>query len=79
MHDCLPLIFREYPVSDVASSFLAENEDHPVFDVEAINSSLYKKVKSLRKVRILRTKASHMWQFIRLCPETEKTLTSNGL
>lgn len=70
--------FREYPVSDVANSFLAENDDHPVFDVEAINSSLYKKVKNLRKVRTLRTKVSHMWQFVRLCPETEKTLTSNG-
>lgn len=66
-------------MSDVANSFLAENDDHPVFDVEAINSSLYKKVKNLRKVRTLRTKVSHMWQFVRLCPETEKTLTSNGL
>jgi len=71
--------FKTFPVSDRAFQFLADNEDQPVFDVRAINPQLYKKSRNLWKVRCLRVKISHMWQFIQLCSLSEEHLTQHGL
>jgi len=70
--------FKEYPVSDLAFRFLSEHEDHPVYNVNAVNPDLFKKVKNLKRVRMLRVKASHMWQYIRLCRDSENTVTKFG-
>jgi hypothetical protein len=71
--------FKEYSVSEFAYKFLTEYSDHPIYNVRAVNPDLYKKVKSLKKIRILRIKASHMWQYIQLCRIAETTITSNGI
>lgn len=70
--------FREYPVCDLAFKFLQEHEDHPVYNVRAVNPDLFKKVKNLKRVRQSRIKASHMWQYISLCKESENTVTKFG-
>lgn len=72
------LFFREYFVSDFAAKFLKDNEDQPVFDVQAINPNLYKKVRVLKKVRNLRIQLSHMWQYIQLCSLAENCQTTHG-
>lgn len=72
-------MFREYPVCDVADSFLKENEASPVFDVHAIEPGLGLKVKNLRRVRRCRLVISHLWQFVQLCPHTLTQVTRNGM
>uniref|UniRef100_A0A7E4V0H7 Phorbol-ester/DAG-type domain-containing protein n=1 Tax=Panagrellus redivivus TaxID=6233 RepID=A0A7E4V0H7_PANRE len=64
--------FKEYPVSDFASRFLSEHEDHPVYNVTAVNPELFKSVKQLKRFKTLRIKASHMWQFVQTCPYAER-------
>uniref|UniRef100_A0A1I7RRH6 DUF4206 domain-containing protein n=2 Tax=Bursaphelenchus xylophilus TaxID=6326 RepID=A0A1I7RRH6_BURXY len=71
--------FKEYPVCDVAESFLRENESLPVYDVYAIEPGLTLKVKNLRKVRRTRLVISHLWQFIQLCPRSTDIETKNGI
>uniref|UniRef100_A0A915EBQ2 Rubicon Homology domain-containing protein n=1 Tax=Ditylenchus dipsaci TaxID=166011 RepID=A0A915EBQ2_9BILA len=70
--------FKEYPVCDTAYKFLKDNEEQAVFNVQAIQPALYKKVTKLRKVRQLRVQLSHMWQYIQLCPSTELQRTPIG-
>ena len=72
-------VFREYPVSDCAFKFLNEYADHPVYSVRAVNPDLYRKIKNLKKIQTLRIKASHMWQYIRLCRAAETTITPHGM
>ncbi|CAD5227616.1 unnamed protein product [Bursaphelenchus okinawaensis] len=71
--------FKEYPVCDVAESFLHENESIPVYDVFAIEPRLTLKIKNLGKVRRIRLVISHLWQFIQLCPRSTEIETRNGI
>lgn len=45
-------------MSDIACKFLKDNEEQPVYDIRAINYSLYKKISNLRKFRELRIKGN---------------------
>lgn len=76
------IIYRQYSVCDIAYNFLDKNKNQPVFDLLIINPNLYEKVINLRKIREIRIKISHMWQYIQLCTKTNAYMTvceANGL
>uniref|UniRef100_A0A1I7ZG74 DUF4206 domain-containing protein n=1 Tax=Steinernema glaseri TaxID=37863 RepID=A0A1I7ZG74_9BILA len=70
--------FQAYPVSDIAFNFLSENVHQPVFDVEAIDSSLYSRNKQMRRLHQIRLKLSHLWSYISVCRVAQRTVTESG-
>lgn len=63
---------------DIALSFLQEIEDQPVFDVHVIEPALNRKVRNLKKIRAIRLKISHLWQYVQLCPVAFEAETKYG-
>ncbi|KAK0406672.1 hypothetical protein QR680_018725 [Steinernema hermaphroditum] len=70
--------FQAYPVSDIAFNFLSENVYQPVFDIGAIDGSLYVRNKQMRRLQQIRLKLAHLWSYISVCKVAQRTVTESG-
>ncbi|XP_048860373.1 run domain Beclin-1-interacting and cysteine-rich domain-containing protein-like isoform X1 [Brienomyrus brachyistius] len=59
--------FAKHPVSNFAGDLLAKIAGDPLFNLKDINFSLYKKVKTLDAVRLLRVQLYHMKNLFKTC------------
>ncbi|XP_057697901.1 run domain Beclin-1-interacting and cysteine-rich domain-containing protein isoform X1 [Corythoichthys intestinalis] len=59
--------FSKYYVSNFARDLLCKIAGDPLFNTNDINSSLYKKVKALESVRVLRMQLFHMKNLFKTC------------
>ncbi|XP_053368393.1 run domain Beclin-1-interacting and cysteine-rich domain-containing protein [Clarias gariepinus] len=59
--------FGKYYVSNFARDLLGKIAQDPLFNLHAINSGLYKKVKNLEAVRVLRLQLFHMKNLFKTC------------
>ncbi|XP_030647387.1 run domain Beclin-1-interacting and cysteine-rich domain-containing protein [Chanos chanos] len=59
--------FSKYYVSNFARDLLAKIAGDPLFNLNDINSGLYKKVKALETVRVLRVQLNHMKTLLKTC------------
>ncbi|XP_072555870.1 run domain Beclin-1-interacting and cysteine-rich domain-containing protein-like isoform X1 [Paramormyrops kingsleyae] len=59
--------FAKHPVSNFAWDLLAKIAGDPLFNLKDINFSLYKKVKTLDAVRVLRVQLYHMKNLFKTC------------
>ncbi|KAI1883204.1 hypothetical protein AGOR_G00242800 [Albula goreensis] len=59
--------FSKYPVSNFARDLLGKIAGDPLFNLNDINSGLYKKVKALEAVRLLRVQLYHMKNLFKTC------------
>ncbi|XP_068175058.1 run domain Beclin-1-interacting and cysteine-rich domain-containing protein isoform X1 [Antennarius striatus] len=59
--------FSKYYVSNFARDLLSKISGDPLFNVSDINSGLYKKVKALETVRVLRMQLFHMKNLFKTC------------
>ncbi|XP_019730940.1 run domain Beclin-1-interacting and cysteine-rich domain-containing protein isoform X2 [Hippocampus comes] len=66
--------FSKYYVSNFARDLLTKIAGDPLFNPNDINSGLYKKVKALESVRILRMQLFHMKTLFRTCRFSKEVL-----
>ncbi|KAG7514974.1 hypothetical protein JOB18_046776 [Solea senegalensis] len=66
--------FSKYYVSNFARDLLSKIAGDPLFNPSDINSGLYKKVKSLEAVRVLRVKLFHMKNLFKTCRFAKEVL-----
>uniref|UniRef100_A0A4W3HZU8 Rubicon autophagy regulator n=1 Tax=Callorhinchus milii TaxID=7868 RepID=A0A4W3HZU8_CALMI len=59
--------FSKYYVSNFSKDLLSKIWNDPLFNVQDINSALYRKVKSLDQVRMLRIQLVHMKNLFKTC------------
>ncbi|XP_018618225.2 run domain Beclin-1-interacting and cysteine-rich domain-containing protein-like isoform X2 [Scleropages formosus] len=59
--------FAKYPVSNFARDLLGKIAGDPLFNLKDINGGLYKKVKALETVRLLRVQLYHMKNMFKTC------------
>ncbi|KAG7456921.1 hypothetical protein MATL_G00241060 [Megalops atlanticus] len=59
--------FGKYPVSNFARDLLSKIAGDPLFNLNDINSGLYRKVKALETVRVLRVQLFHMKNLFKTC------------
>ncbi|MGH0138244.1 UNVERIFIED_CONTAM: hypothetical protein FKN15_038507 [Acipenser sinensis] len=59
--------FSKYYLSNFSRDLLAKIWGDPLFDVQDINSALYRKVKALEQVRLLRMQLVHMKNMFKTC------------
>ena len=59
--------FKKYYVSNFARDFIVKIFNEPLFHLNDINSSLYKKVKPLEIICDLRLQLGHLKNFTRIC------------
>lgn len=59
--------FSKYYVSNFARDLLSKITQDPLFNINDINSNLYKKVKNLEAVRVLRIRLLHMKNLLKTC------------
>ncbi|XP_062869219.1 run domain Beclin-1-interacting and cysteine-rich domain-containing protein [Trichomycterus rosablanca] len=66
--------FTKYYVSNFARDLLNKITQDPLFNLNDINSNLYKKVKNLEAVRVLRMQLFHMKNLLRTCRFAQQVL-----
>ncbi|XP_031430577.1 run domain Beclin-1-interacting and cysteine-rich domain-containing protein isoform X2 [Clupea harengus] len=66
--------FSKYYVSNFARDLLGKIAGDPLFNPNDINSSLYKKVKALEAVRVLRVQLLHMKNLFKTCRLAKEVL-----
>ncbi|XP_061634952.1 run domain Beclin-1-interacting and cysteine-rich domain-containing protein isoform X3 [Phyllopteryx taeniolatus] len=66
--------FSKYYVSNFARDLLSKIAGDPLFNPNDINSSLYKKVKALEAVRVLRMQLFHMKNLFKTCRFSKEVL-----
>ncbi|XP_015250256.1 PREDICTED: run domain Beclin-1 interacting and cysteine-rich containing protein isoform X3 [Cyprinodon variegatus] len=66
--------FSKYYVSNFARDLLSKIAGDPLFNPSDINSGLYKKIKSLESVRVLRVQLFHMKNLLRTCRFAKEVL-----
>uniref|UniRef100_H3BYK6 Rubicon autophagy regulator n=1 Tax=Tetraodon nigroviridis TaxID=99883 RepID=H3BYK6_TETNG len=66
--------FSKYYVSNFARDLLSKIAGDPLFNLSDINSGLYKKVKGLEAVRVLRTQLCHMKNLFKTCRFSKEVL-----
>ncbi|XP_048844452.1 run domain Beclin-1-interacting and cysteine-rich domain-containing protein isoform X1 [Brienomyrus brachyistius] len=66
--------FSKYPVSNFARDLLGKIASDPLFNPNDVNGGLYKKVKALESVRLLRLQLSHMKVLLKTCRFATKLL-----
>ncbi|KAM4575359.1 run domain Beclin-1-interacting and cysteine-rich domain-containing protein isoform 1-T1 [Fundulus diaphanus] len=66
--------FSKYYVSNFARDLLSKIAGDPLFNPSDINSSLYKKIKSLESVRVLRVQLFHMKNLFKTCRFAKEVL-----
>ncbi|XP_070765116.1 run domain Beclin-1-interacting and cysteine-rich domain-containing protein isoform X1 [Enoplosus armatus] len=66
--------FSKYYVSNFARDLLSKIAGDPLFNPNDINSGLYKKVKALEAVRVLRVQLLHMKNLFRTCRFAKEVL-----
>ncbi|XP_061739256.1 run domain Beclin-1-interacting and cysteine-rich domain-containing protein isoform X1 [Nerophis ophidion] len=66
--------FGRYYVSNFARDLLSKIAGDPLFDPNDINSGLYKKVKALESVRVLRMQLFHMKNLFKTCRFAKEVL-----
>ncbi|XP_077390065.1 run domain Beclin-1-interacting and cysteine-rich domain-containing protein isoform X2 [Festucalex cinctus] len=66
--------FGKYYVSNFARDLLSKIAGDPLFNPNDINSGLYKKVKALESVRVLRMQLFHMKNLFRTCRFSKEVL-----
>ncbi|KAM8875923.1 run domain Beclin-1-interacting and cysteine-rich domain-containing protein isoform 2-T2 [Spinachia spinachia] len=66
--------FSKYYVSNFARDLLSKISGDPLFNPSDINSSLYKKVKALEAVRVLRVQLFHMKNLFKTCRFAKEVL-----
>ncbi|XP_061681170.1 run domain Beclin-1-interacting and cysteine-rich domain-containing protein isoform X3 [Syngnathoides biaculeatus] len=66
--------FSKYYVSNFARDLLSKIAGDPLFNPNDINSSLYKKVKALESVRVLRMQLFHMKNLFKTCRFSKEVL-----
>ncbi|XP_026862680.2 run domain Beclin-1-interacting and cysteine-rich domain-containing protein isoform X2 [Electrophorus electricus] len=66
--------FSKYNVSNFARDLLGKIAGDPLFNPNDINSSLYKKVKALEAVRVLRVQLYHMKNLFKTCRLAKEVL-----
>ncbi|XP_066565179.1 run domain Beclin-1-interacting and cysteine-rich domain-containing protein isoform X2 [Amia ocellicauda] len=59
--------FSKQPVSNFARDLLGKIAGDPLFNLDDINSALYRKVKALEQVRLLRVQLFHMKNMFKTC------------
>lgn len=64
--------FHKYPVSQFALQLLNKIANEPLFNVNDINSSLYRKVKKLRHLVDLRMQLYYLKNYISACGDNDK-------
>lgn len=68
--------FSKYYVSNFSKDLLIKIWNDPLFNVQDINSALYRKVKLLNQVRLLRVQLYHMKNMFKTCRLAEELLDS---
>ncbi|XP_026179093.1 run domain Beclin-1-interacting and cysteine-rich domain-containing protein isoform X2 [Mastacembelus armatus] len=66
--------FSKYYVSNFARDLLSKIAGDPLFNPSDINSSLYKKIKALEAVRVLRVQLFHMKNLFKTCRFAKEVL-----
>ncbi|KAJ8270420.1 hypothetical protein GJAV_G00114370 [Gymnothorax javanicus] len=66
--------FSKYPVSNFARDLLGKIAGDPLFNLNDINSALYRKVKALETVRLLRVQLYHMKNLFKTCRLAKEVL-----
>ncbi|XP_064195070.1 run domain Beclin-1-interacting and cysteine-rich domain-containing protein-like isoform X2 [Anguilla rostrata] len=66
--------FSKYPVSNFARDLLGKIAGDPLFNLSDINNALYKKVKALETVRLLRVQLYHMKNLFKTCRLAKEVL-----
>ncbi|XP_028402060.1 run domain Beclin-1-interacting and cysteine-rich domain-containing protein-like isoform X2 [Dendronephthya gigantea] len=66
--------FKEYEVSTFARDLLSRVHNDPLFNIQAINKTLYKKVKEIDGVKHLRLQLHYLASFLRTCRYAVKLL-----
>ncbi|KAM3619101.1 uncharacterized protein V6R79_003029 [Siganus canaliculatus] len=66
--------FSKYYVSNFARDLLSKIAGDPLFNPSDINSSLYKKIKALENVRVLRVQLFHMKNLFKTCRLAKEVL-----
>ncbi|XP_072245455.1 run domain Beclin-1-interacting and cysteine-rich domain-containing protein isoform X1 [Leuresthes tenuis] len=66
--------FSKYYVSNFARDLLSKIAGDPLFNPSDINSSLYKKIKALESVRVLRVQLFHMKNLFKTCRFAKEVL-----
>uniref|UniRef100_A0A8C9SQX6 Rubicon autophagy regulator n=1 Tax=Scleropages formosus TaxID=113540 RepID=A0A8C9SQX6_SCLFO len=66
--------FSKYPVSNFARDLLGKIAGDPLFNLSDINSALYRKVKALENVRLLRMQLFHVKILLKTCRFAEELL-----
>ncbi|XP_035267877.1 run domain Beclin-1-interacting and cysteine-rich domain-containing protein-like isoform X2 [Anguilla anguilla] len=66
--------FTRYPVSNFARDLLSKIAADPLFNLADINSSLYKRVKRLEVVRLVRVQLFHMKNMLKTCRLAKEVL-----
>ncbi|KAM8888702.1 run domain Beclin-1-interacting and cysteine-rich domain-containing protein isoform 2-T2 [Synchiropus picturatus] len=66
--------FSKYYVSNFARDLLSKIAGDPLFNPNDINSGLYKKIKSLESIRVLRRQLFHMKNLFRTCRFAKEVL-----
>jgi len=62
---------KEYKVSKEAKVYLDMIYQQPLFDISSINPQLYLKVRSLRKMKILRQQLTRTREYVTQCPNRD--------
>ncbi|XP_021571005.1 run domain Beclin-1-interacting and cysteine-rich domain-containing protein isoform X2 [Carlito syrichta] len=68
--------FSKYYVSNFSKDLLMKIWNDPLFNVQDINSTLYRKVKPLNQVRLLRVQLYHMKNMFKTCRLAKELLDS---
>ncbi|XP_053420501.1 run domain Beclin-1-interacting and cysteine-rich domain-containing protein isoform X12 [Nycticebus coucang] len=68
--------FSKYYVSNFSKDLLIKIWNDPLFNVQDINSSLYRKIKLLNQVRLLRVQLYHMKNMFKTCRLAKELLDS---
>ncbi|XP_059955367.1 run domain Beclin-1-interacting and cysteine-rich domain-containing protein isoform X2 [Mesoplodon densirostris] len=68
--------FSKYYVSNFSKDLLVKIWNDPLFNVQDINSALYRKVKLLNQVRLLRVQLCHMKNMFKTCRLAKELLDS---
>ncbi|XP_027268626.1 run domain Beclin-1-interacting and cysteine-rich domain-containing protein isoform X1 [Cricetulus griseus] len=68
--------FSKYSISNFSKDLLIKIWNDPLFNVQDINSALYRKVKLLNQVRLLRVQLYHMKNMFKTCRLAKELLDS---
>uniref|UniRef100_W5MPN4 Rubicon autophagy regulator n=1 Tax=Lepisosteus oculatus TaxID=7918 RepID=W5MPN4_LEPOC len=71
--------FSKQPVSNFARDLLGKIAGDPLFNLQDINSALYRKVKALEQVRLLRLQLFHMKNMFKTCRLAKEVLNQFDL